>query len=194
MASSTGNRKLIFFIIIVLLLAVAAFFWFRRKPATEKVLPPAPPVAANGTPVDTIPAPKSYRLLPDSIEAYLLANTKLETKQGYPAKRELNLDGDAFLLVTAANGPLTIHTKLFTIIVKGRSALRVMAPSAEKWAEVDVLEGNVIIRKAYPSQFNEPDTLHGGQMQMINRDIDLMEKETFDGRTLKAWSEKLRPF
>jgi hypothetical protein len=110
---------------------------------------------------------------------------------GYPAHREITLDGDAFFDVSTAAAALTIHTKLLTIIVKGKAALRVTGPSKEEWGEVDVVNGTVIVRKAYSSTFNAPDTLHGGQMQMINRTIDLMEKEVFDAAALKAWSDKL---
>ena len=101
------------------------------------------------------------------------------------------MDGDTFFDVPAAATALTIHTKLLTVTITGKAALRVTGPSAEEWGEVDVINGNVIVRKAYSSTFNAPDTLHGGQMQMINRTIDLMEKEEFDVSALKAWRKKL---
>ncbi|HSC36955.1 MAG TPA: hypothetical protein VLD19_03750, partial [Chitinophagaceae bacterium] len=58
-------------------------------------------------------------------------------------------------------------------------------------AEVDVVSGIVIARKAYHSPFNKPDTLHGGQMLMLNKTIDLSEAEEFDARALKTWRDKL---
>ena len=37
----------------------------------------------------------------------------------------------------------------------------------------------------------EPDRLTDGEMTMINRDIDLMEKETTDVAALRAWADAL---
>ena len=51
--------------------------------------------------------------------------------------------------------------------------------------------GTSRLEKSYPSTYAEPDLLSDGQMTMINRDIDLMEKETADVAALRAWSEAL---
>ena len=45
--------------------------------------------------------------------------------------------------------------------------------------------------KAYPSRFSEPDDLVGGEMSMVNRSIDLMEKEKFDTGELAQWSKQV---
>jgi len=45
------------------------------------------------------------------------------------------------------------------------------------------------VAKAYPSRFNDPDVLQAGEMSMINRSIDLMEKEQFDPTELARWSK-----
>jgi len=56
---------------------------------------------------------------------------------------------------------------------------------------VEVLEGHVVAHKNYSSTYTEPDVLDAGGMSMINRDIDLMEKETTNVAQLRAWSEAL---
>jgi hypothetical protein len=44
--------------------------------------------------------------------------------------------------------------------------------------EVDLLEGQLYIRKSYHSDLDSlPEELRSGDMLMINREIDLMEKE-----------------
>jgi len=180
------NNKAYTLLIIVLLLAGTAVWFFTRKPATEPI-PLVPVPEATAPPTDTIPSPRSAQWLADSTHVYLLGDTKLMPAAGYPNRRALTLDGDAFFDIPGAAAPLIIHTKLLTITVKGKAALRVTGPAKEEWGEVDVIEGNVIVHKAYESTFNRPDTLTGGQMQMINRTIDLMEKEVFDAAALKAW-------
>jgi len=187
--NKTSNRGYTI-IIIALLLTGAAVYFFRRKPVMAKNTIPVPAVTAPPA-TDTIPAPQSARRLPDGIHIYLLGNTKLAPRNDYPVHRELTLDGDAFFDVPAAASAFTIHTKLLTLTVPGDASFRVTGPAAEAWAEVDVVSGIVIARKAYSSPFNKPDTLHDGQMLMLNRTIDLSEAEEFDARTLKAWRDRL---
>lgn len=176
--------------IIALLLAGAAVYFFRRKPAIAKNTVPVPAVPAPPA-ADTIPAPQSTRRLADGTQVYLLGNTKLAPRNDYPVHRGLTLDGDAFFDVPAAASALTIQTKLLTLTIVGAASFRATGPAAEAWAEVDVVSGIVIARKAYHSPFNKPDTLHGGQMLMLNRTIDLSEAEEFDTRALKAWRDWL---
>lgn len=176
--------------IIALLLAGAAVYFFRSKPGIVKNTVPAP-VAPAPPAADTIPAPQSARRLPDGTQVYLLGDTKLSPGNDYPVHRELALDGDAFFDVPAAASVMTIQTKLLTLTIVGKAAFRATGPAAEAWAEVDVVSGVVIARKAYHSPFNKPDTLHGGQMLMLNRTIDLSEAEEFDTRALKTWRDKL---
>jgi hypothetical protein len=57
--------------------------------------------------------------------------------------------------------------------------------------QVEVLYGNAVAHKAYDSPYAQPDTLTSGEMVMINRTIDLMEKEKFDPAELRAWSDAL---
>lgn len=184
------NNKVYAVLVIGLLLAgIAAWFFMRRTAVADKA-PASPPAYTTMPATDTIPAPREGRWLADSTHVYLLGDTKLTPAAGYPGRREITLDGDAFFDATAAPSVLTIHTKLLTLTVRGRAAFRVMAPSKEEWTEVDVIRGIVIARKAYESTFNEPDTLSGGEMQMLNRSIDLAEKEVFDTTALKAWRER----
>ena len=183
----SSNKWYAITILLLLLASAGTVYLLKRKSAAENKIPPVSTTPA----ADTIPALQAIRRLSDSTRVYLLGDTKVAPHNDYPAHREITLDGDAFFDVSAASSDLIIHTKLFTVTVMGKAALRVMGPSKEEWAEVDVVNGTVIVKKAYASRFDNPDTLHGNQMQMLNRTIDLMEKEEFDAGTLKAWSDKL---
>jgi len=175
---------------ITLLLTGGICFLRCTSPGDKKTTPGK--VAVTPPAAEAIPAPRTDRWLPDSTHVYLLNDTtKIISRNDYPVHREITLDGDAFFYVPAASSPLIIHTKQLTLTVMGKAAFRVTGPSTEPWAEVDVVNGVIIVRKAYSSTFNKPDTLHDNQMQMINRTIDLMEKEDFDAGALKAWCGKL---
>lgn len=143
-------------------------------------------------PKDTLPAPERVLWLPDSTCTFLIdSDTHITPANKYPYPREIKLDGNVFLEVPAGQQPLTISTKLLKLSVVGNASFLVMAPAAGEWAEVKVISGNIRVKKAYSSKFNEPDTLRDNQLLMINRSIDLMEKEKLDATDLKAWRARL---
>lgn len=155
--------------ILAVLVLLAAVFVFRS---------PAPLV------------PHAIRLS-DGTEAFFLSDTRVEAAKTYPQPREIRVDGDAFLRVPAASGPLIVRTRLFVLTVTGDSELRVKAYWKQTGEQVEVLSGHVQAKKSYPSSYSEPDELSGGEMSMVNQTIDLMEKEKFDPAPLRRWSEEL---
>jgi FecR protein len=136
------------------------------------------------------PTPQLLRLA-DGTEVFYLSDSLIQPSSSYPASRELKIDGEAFVRAAANAQPLTIRTRLMVLKVTGDSALRVTARSHETGEEADVLAGQVVATKAYPSRQNEPDTLLAGEEVMVNETIDLQEKETADVPGLRSWSEGL---
>jgi hypothetical protein len=136
------------------------------------------------------PVPHAIHLA-DGTEAFFLSDTRVEPAATYPQPREIRVDGDAFLRVPAASGPLIVRTRLFVLTVTGDSALRVKAYWKQTGEQVEVLSGHVQAKKSYPSSYSEPDELASGEMSMVNQTIDLMEKEKFDPAPLRQWSEEL---
>jgi hypothetical protein len=136
------------------------------------------------------PRPLLLRLA-DGTEVFYLSDTLIKPSNAYPETRELRIDGEAFVRVTAGTQPLIIRTRLMVLTVTGDSALRITARSHETGEEADVLAGQVVATKAYHSRQNEPDTLKAGEEVMVNETIDLQEKETADVPALRSWSEAL---
>lgn len=136
------------------------------------------------------PTPRLVRLA-DGTEVFYVSNTSVQPAGSYPRRRELKIDGEAFVRASAGEQPLIIRTRLMVLTVTGSSAVRVIAHSNETGEEADVLYGHVEARKAYPSPQNEPDTLLAGEEVMVNETIDLQEKETADLPSLRSWSEAL---
>jgi ferric-dicitrate binding protein FerR (iron transport regulator) len=129
--------------------------------------------------------------LADGTEVFFLSDTRVEPAGTYPRPREIRVNGDAFLRVTAGAAPLIVRTRLLVLTVSGGSALRVTAYWKQAGEQVEVLAGNVQARKSYPSTYSTPDQLTGGEMSMVNQTIDLMEKERFDPAPLRKWSDEL---
>lgn len=147
-----------------------------------------PPPAYKGA----IPLPVKKLSLADSSKVWLQKDTRLTTADAYPQKRDLTIDGDLFIEVPDNGSPLMVHTRLLQLTVIGKAAFRVIAFAKEDGEEVQVITGNILVNKAYESPFNEQDTLHNSQMVMINKTIDLMEKEKFDATDLSAWRQSLK--
>lgn len=103
--------------------------------------------------------------------------------------RELWIEGEAMFDVNADAGkPFIVHTAYLQIMVLG-TKFRLDARAKEPGEEVDVISGRLKVMKSYHSDSdNEPEIIQEGEMVMINRDIDLMEKEKMDGSELKGWN------
>jgi ferric-dicitrate binding protein FerR (iron transport regulator) len=136
------------------------------------------------------PTPRALRL-PDGTEAFFLSDTHLDPASSYPEPREIRVNGEAFIRSPAGEHPLIVRSRLLVLTVTGRSAFRITADASTTGEEVDVLEGHVQAKKSYLSPQSEPDDLVGGQIVMINKTIDLQEKETGNLPQLRAWSDSL---
>ena len=135
-------------------------------------------------------APKEL-LLSDGTQIVLLDGTRAIPAAGFPGNRSLQLQGNGqvYLKTRVQEKPLTVHTGLLILTVEGDCAVRVLVSSDKIGEQAEVLSGHVRAAKAYPSRFSDPDDLQAGEMSMINRSIDLMEKERFDATELARWSQ-----
>lgn len=105
-------------------------------------------------------------------------------------KKELSLDGEAWFDIV--KGPVTLSTRDMVVAVLWAGRFHAEAFRAKPGEEIDLLEGRIRVMKSYHSDTdNEPEVLEAGEMVMINRDIDLMEKEKLNPAELeklkRAW-------
>ena len=138
------------------------------------------------------PTPKEL-LLADGTQIILLDGTRALPAEGFPGNRSVQIEGNGqvFIAVKGQQKPLIVRTGLLILTVAGGTAFRALVSSEKIGEQVEVLYGRVQAAKAYPSRFNEPDVLEAGEMSMINRSIDLMEKEKFDPSELARWSRDI---
>jgi ferric-dicitrate binding protein FerR (iron transport regulator) len=129
-------------------------------------------------------------LLSDGTQIILLDGTHAVPAAGFPSDRSLQLEGNGqvYIRTRRQEKPLTVRTGLLILTVEGDCAVRVLVSSEKIGEQAEVLYGHVRAAKAYPSRFSDPDDLQAGEMSMINRSIDLMEKEKFDPTELARWS------
>ena len=129
--------------------------------------------------------------LPDGTVIVASPETTISLSKGFGKdNREVELDGEArFDVATKPDWPMVIRTRDLVIEVLG-TRFKVNAYRDKPGEEVDVLTGSLRVRKSYHSDTdNEPEVLKGGDMVMINHDIDLMEKEALSPAELEKLKE-----
>ena len=138
------------------------------------------------------PAPTEV-LLADGTQIILTNGTRAFPADGFPKNREIRLhgDGEVFIKARQQEKPLVVRTGLLVLTVQGDTALRASVSDEQIGEQAEVLYGHVRAAKAYASRFSEPDDLLAGEMSMINKSIDLMEKEKFDTAALARWSKEV---
>ena len=106
---------------------------------------------------------------------FLKPNTTIGLAKGFGKdNRDIDIDGEALFELGAG---VQLHTKDLVIGVSA-GVFRVDANRSSAGEEVDLLEGRMRVAKNYHSDTDSATELLGsGEMVMINRDIDLMEKE-----------------
>ena len=130
--------------------------------------------------------------LADSSTVILNAGSKLLVPEHFPqGGRELVLDGEAFFEVApSARQPLVVKTEILTITALG-TAFKIRCFAAQPGATAYLLNGKVKVAKTYHSATdNQSEILERGNMVLANKEIDLMEKETYDPASLEAWLQE----
>jgi ferric-dicitrate binding protein FerR (iron transport regulator) len=129
--------------------------------------------------------------LPDGSSVTLRPGASIEVSKGYgKGDRRVDLDGEAlFDVKDKTTDSFHVGTRNLDMAIQG-SRFRIDAWRKNAGEEVDLLEGVLRVKKTYHSDTdNEPETLVSGEMVMINRDIDLMEKEKLNPEELKKIKE-----
>nr|WP_236059614.1 FecR family protein [Chitinophaga rhizophila] len=124
--------------------------------------------------------------LPDGAPVILNSNTRLLVPADYSRSRTLLLDGEAYFDSTAF--PLTVKTNILIMTAKVPSSFKIRCFEAQQGATGYVLNGEVTVTKSYHSNTdNQPEVLARGNMVLANKEIDLMEKETYHAAEMEAW-------
>jgi ferric-dicitrate binding protein FerR (iron transport regulator) len=133
--------------------------------------------------------------LPDSTLVTLNANSTLSYPLSYNrSRRQVTLHGAAFFDVDSSSGkPFNVEIDNMLITTAGAS-FYVRAYPYEAGQEVQLLAGTLKAAKTYPSPDSVAAVAHAGEMVMLNRGIDLMETDTYDGDWLPGWKQNRLDF
>ncbi len=161
-------------------------------------------VVGSGTRyVNNVGGPQTVSL-PDGSHVVLMDGAAITLSKGFEKDgREVDIDGEMLFLVKRADvrapgrKPFMVHTGNLIIEVQDTTGVagagtgvwgaRFAVDAVRKRAgeEADVLDGKLRVTKSYHSDTdNEPEELMAGDMVMINREIDLMEKEKMNAEEI----------
>ncbi|MFB6454577.1 FecR family protein [Chitinophaga sp. Hz27] len=131
---------------------------------------------------------RKYITLPDSSTVILNSASTLLVPENYlQGHRRLLLDGDACFAVKPDTSAFTVVTDKLTTQVLGTS-FRVRSFTSQQGATVHLYTGKIKVSKSYHSSTdNQPEILEYGQMILANKEIDLMEKETYKPEEARLW-------
>ncbi|WP_028296718.1 hypothetical protein [Olivibacter sitiensis] len=103
----------------------------------------------------------------------------------------IHVDGLVLLELQKEKLPIYIQTSLMQIeVLELPLAVKIDAFKKEPGQSLDLLSGTLLVSKAYQSPFPDVDTLRANELYMINKDIDLSEKEKLDDMELLDWWKK----
>jgi hypothetical protein len=113
--------------------------------------------------------------IPGMGRVFLKPGTTIGLAKGFGKdNRDIDIDGEALFELGAG---VQLHTKDL-VIEASAGVFRVDANRSSPGEEVDLLEGRMRVAKNYHSDTDSATEVLGpGEMVMINREIDLMEKE-----------------
>lgn len=166
--------------------AVLLFGGCKNKPSSVEQTPsPFQTKAATYTLLENkTDSPKAFAVA-TNIHVVLDSASSLKVMDSLQkGSRLLQLDGIAHFTIDSAHYPVLIYTGMMELTTQNVD-FTIDAYSDSPGQSLKVFSGRLIATKAYPSDFPNTDTLGVGEMILINRDIDLMEKETFDTATIK---------
>ena len=158
--------------------------------------------------VNNVRGPQTVTL-PDGSHVVLMDGTTITVSKGFGKEgRDVEIDGEGVFFVRPSRGLGDMEGKAFVVhtgnliievldttgaggsrqdaggsAVSGLAArFAVEAMRKQPGEEADLLDGKLRVTKSYHSDTdNEPEELGAGDMVMINREIDLMEKEKMTG-------------
>jgi len=137
---------------------------------------------------DTVPDPNRFQqVFGDSVNRAFFWDQKSTLRESGKA---LRMDGLSVLYIEKASLPFGLRTTLMDIEVLGLPLLlQVDAFDDEAGQSLELFSGALKVKKNYESSFPSLDTLHAGDLYMINKDIDLSEKEHLDDFSIQRWWE-----
>ncbi|MVT11627.1 FecR family protein [Chitinophaga tropicalis] len=187
-SNSTPLNKWGYIILLIVLFAAAILTLLYRKSARPVLQRLHDKNITYKTYEGTI-GTRTKIMLPDNTPVILNSHSRLLVPSNFAQQRIVLLDGEAYFDSTAH--PITVKTNIVTMSTQAPSIFKLRCFEAQQGATAYVLQGQVKVVKSYHSATdNQPEILGPGNMILANKEIDLMEKETYHPVDMEVWRQE----
>ncbi|SFW62760.1 FecR family protein [Chitinophaga sancti] len=184
MPSNKKSSKWLYIIIVLTLCGTTtAMYFFKagKKPALASFRESQ----VVYTPHEGTQGARTRFTLPDSTEVLLNGKSTVLVPDNYTQTHTLLLDGEAWFNTPHA---LKVVTNILTLSSTTATSFRIRCFEAQQGATAYLGSGTIQAAKSYHSTTdNQAETLGIGNMVLANKEIDLMEKETYQPAELDQW-------
>ncbi|WP_143708690.1 FecR family protein [[Flexibacter] sp. ATCC 35208] len=184
MPLNSKSSKWLYIIIVLILCGAAIGMWYFKQ-GKKPALASFREAQVNYTAHEGIMGTRTTLTLPDSTEILLNGNSTLLVPDNYAQTHVLLLDGEAWISTKHA---IKLVTNILTITNTAPVSFRIRCFEAQQGATAYLGSGTIQVAKSYHSTTdNQAETLGIGNMVLANKEIDLMEKETYQPAELDHW-------
>jgi ferric-dicitrate binding protein FerR (iron transport regulator) len=190
--SKIFQSKWLYLAVVVILSATTIAAWYYRQGHNKPVLHQLRDKQQGYTTYTGIAGERKKITLPDNTTVILNGNTRLMVPDSFMRQHAVLLDGEAYF---DAPGPLIVKTNILIMTTQPAAAFKIRCFELQQGATAYLVSGKVQVTKSYLSTTdNQPEILGNGNMILANKEIDLMEKETYVPLEMKEWLEEKMSF
>jgi transmembrane sensor len=185
--SKIFQSKWLYLAVVLILSATTVATWYYRK-EHKPVLRQLRDKQQGYTTYTGTPGERKKFSLPDSTMVILNGNSRLMVPDSFMTQHAVLLDGEAYF---DAPGLLIVKTNILIMTTQPSAAFKIRCFELQQGATGYLVRGSVKVTKSYLSTTdNNPEILGIGNMILANKEIDLMEKETYVPLEMKEWLDE----
>lgn len=134
------------------------------------------------------PGERKQFTLPDKTTVILNGYSQLLVPDNFKQYHTVLLDGEAYF---DSPDTLIVKTNILVMTTQPSAAFKIRCFEMQQGATAYLVKGKVQVTKSYHSTTdNQPEILGFGNMILANKEIDLMEKETYVPAEMQDWLDQ----
>lgn len=179
------HSKWLYLTVVILLSATSIAAWYYRQHKKQPVLQQFRDKQQGYTTYTGVAGERKQFSLTDGTTVILNGHSRLIVPDDFSSTHTVLLDGEAYF---DAPGALIVKTNILVMTTQPSAAFKIRCFELQQGATAYLVRGKVQVTKSYHSATdNQPEVLGDGGMVLANKEIDLMEKETYVPLEMKEW-------
>jgi len=174
--------------VVIFFAATTVAAWYYRQQKSRPPLQALREVKQGYTTYTGTAGERKAFTLPDNTKVILNGYSRLMVPDSFAQNHTVLLDGEAYF---DAPGALIVKTNILVMTTQPSAAFKIRCFEQQQGATAYLVKGKVQVTKSYHSSTdNQPEILGITNMVLANKEIDLMEKETYVPLEMQEWLEE----